>query len=536
MERWTPRERHGFVFGTAARWGALVGASEGAWVLVGPHAPVALGAKLTLGLVSVALSAGVAAVLSVLAGPFGDDTVRGVSRQVALALAALTALLVWERFGWALADASRGAALAWALAPTVVAGGVYGLLARRAEAMRAAGARRGGLASAGIAVVILAVAALASPPTHALGPSALLITTEGLRAEDVGKGVYPHVDRLAKEATTFTQAVTPSTSTAVAHAALWTDRHPLTLPMVRDDQPLPADAATLAEAARPTATTAAFVSTTALSDVGLDRGFDVFDDSFTPLPGLDRLALVRWARGVAWLRRPPTDTAEAAAAWLVAHRDGRFLLWVHLALPPSSVRDGRDQASLDAAIGEVLDALGPAADRTFVAVVGVRGARRTPGATPWAGLADDVVRVPMIVRAPNATPSKVDAQASILRVTTELAASGGWTLPGDAGAAKPTDAASLATTVLGDDGVGHARLALRQLDLKLIVDPDSKDASYYDLTLDPGETTDRSGTAPEFVLKARMSLAPELAALTRAREVASLGSWRARRLRALAEE
>jgi arylsulfatase A-like enzyme len=363
----------------------------------------------------------------------------------------------------------------------------------------------------------------------------LLITTEGVRAEDVGAGRYPHLDRLAREGTVSTQAVTPSTSSAVAHAALWTQRHPLTLPMVRDDQPLPPDAATLAQAAQPSATTAAFVSTTALSDAGLDRGFDVFDDSFAPLPGLDRLALVRWARGVAWLRRPPTDTAHAAAAWLADHRDGRFLLWVHLALPPSSVREGRDQPSLDAAIGEVIDALGPAADRTRVALVGVRGARHTPGATPWAGLADDVVRVPMIVRSPGVAGAKVDAQVSVLRAATDLALFGGWTTPGDAGAAKP-DAASLATTVLGDDGVGHARLALRQVDLKLIVDPDSQDASYYDLTLDPGETTDRSGTAPDFVVKARMSLAPELAALTRAREVPPLGSWRARRLRALAEE
>lgn len=545
MERWTPRARFGFVFEEAARLGAVAGAAEAGLVLAGAHGPDDASAAALLGVVSVVLGVGVATVLSVLAGPVGDDTVRGVSRQLALAATALVALLSWERFGWALGEASRVAAVGWAVLPLSTGAAVYLVLSRRAGLMRARSRALTWGTVALVCGVLVGAGTFVRPATRAPGPSALVITVEGVPGAAVGAGDLPRLDGLAAASVVFAHAITPSTSTGVAHAALWSDRHPLTLGLVRDDQVLPPDSATVAERARQAGlVTAAFVSTTALSDLGLDRGFDTYDDGFAPMAGLDRLALVRWLRGLRWLRRDPPATAAGAVAWLGAHQGERFLLWVHLAPPSSAVRDGGHLGSLDAAIGEVIDGLGPAASRTLVVVAGVRGARSTPGATPWAGVADEVVRVPLVLSVPGwPAPATLDGQVGLTQAGAEIAA---WlTLPPDVSAPRLTsvitDGAdglrpSRATTVIGDDGAGHTKLALRQADLKVVVDPDSQDAAYYDLSADPLEETDRSGQAPEFVLQARMSLAPELAALVRAREAPGLGGWRARRLRALAEE
>ena len=178
-------------------------------------------------------------------------------------------------------------------------------------------------------------------------PSVLLVTIDTLRRDHVS--IYGETalrttafEDLATQGVVFLDAITPLPETAPAHAALFTGRHPVRNGVLSNGGRLGKAYETLAETLRDKGyATAAFVSSIAVdSRTGLDQGFDVYDDDFTPrLRGLSEILLPRTAISLAlrsgrpmFLDRAAPDTIARALAWH-ARTSGPSLLWVHLFEP-----------------------------------------------------------------------------------------------------------------------------------------------------------------------------------------------------------
>ena len=200
-------------------------------------------------------------------------------------------------------------------------------------------------------VLVVAGAAVAAARgggvREATGSSVLLVTIDTLRRDHVS--IYGETalrttafEDLAAQGVVFLDAITPLPETAPAHAALFTGRHPVRNGVLSNGGRLGKAYETLAETLRDKGyATAAFVSSIAVdSRTGLDQGFDVYDDDFTPrLRGLSEILLPRTAISLAlrsgrpmFLDRAAPDTIARALAWHAA-TSGPSLIWVHLFEP-----------------------------------------------------------------------------------------------------------------------------------------------------------------------------------------------------------
>lgn len=170
------------------------------------------------------------------------------------------------------------------------------------------------------------MAASAAAPAPHPGPvprNFLIVTLDTTRADHLGPyGYYrqttPNLDALAEESIVFDRACSPISVTLPSHMSLFTGLHPLehgvTANARGSDEPyqLPEELVSVPELARAAGlSNAAFVGATPVKRfTGLARGFDVFDEP--------RRAM-----------RPAKATTSAALAWLQAHSQEPFFLWVH---------------------------------------------------------------------------------------------------------------------------------------------------------------------------------------------------------------
>lgn len=162
-------------------------------------------------------------------------------------------------------------------------------------------------------------------------PNVLFISLDTVRADVAYSGKMPNVERLRRQGTTFSQAISSCPLTPVSHATVFTGLQPpghgirhLLRERMRTDVP------TLAERLKEAGyATGAIVSCPGLNRwYGIDRGFDFYDDEIPRLPdGRDPLTVgdVKM-RGLA-LKRAPL-VAERAAEW-IARQDGPFFLFAH---------------------------------------------------------------------------------------------------------------------------------------------------------------------------------------------------------------
>jgi arylsulfatase A-like enzyme len=181
----------------------------------------------------------------------------------------------------------------------------------------------------GLLVLLAALPLLvgACAPDREKGPNILLVTVDTLRADHVGvygfeANTTPNLDALARRGVLFERAIAASSYTAPSHATM------LTSLFVREHSVGHSNGATrlgaeptLAMAFHDTGyDTAAFVSNVVLKRrIGLDRGFDVYDDE-TPQPELNRSFI---------FERKAEQTTESAIAWLEDRGERPWFLWVH---------------------------------------------------------------------------------------------------------------------------------------------------------------------------------------------------------------
>lgn len=329
------------------------------------------------------------------------------------------------------------------------------------------------------------------PPRRA--PNIVLISVDMLRPDHMGCYGYhrptsPRMDRLAAEGALFEQAVSSTSWTLPAHAALFTGLADSVHGCLDTDRPLHADHTTLAERLRARGyATAGFFSGPYLHPVfGLGQGFEAYEDCTSYARRSAELAAETGAVDGPEIWRASHDDVTsphvyaAVHAWLTANRRRPFFLFVHLwdvhfdFIPPPPYdtlfdpdyrgwvtgrhflndrrinRDmpARDREHLlalydgeiawtDAHVGRILDDLDALGlrDTTLVVLLsdhgseffehGLKAHRQT--------LYDEVVRIPLIVRCPGriAPGTRASAQVSIIDVAPTILELAGLDAPAD---------------------------------------------------------------------------------------------------------
>jgi arylsulfatase A-like enzyme/Flp pilus assembly protein TadD len=295
----------------------------------------------------------------------------------------------------------------------------------------------------------------------------LLITIDTLRADRVGAGITPTIDRLAASGLRFTAARAAAPLTLPSHTTimtgLWPPAHGVRENGVDRLDERHATVARLLKAAG--YRTAAFIGAFVLDRrFGLAQGFDAYDDQIPRDPtASDRLEAERPAsavidRAIAWLDRalPPDQPARPGLP------DPPFFAWIHLYdphapyTPPSeflerarhvpatspqppatetSLRYDGEVMDADAQLARVVDWIGSRhlADRTLIIVAGDHGeglgehGERTHGML----LYDSTLRVPLVVVEPGQPAGRRDDPVSLADIAPTILHAAGVTVPSE---------------------------------------------------------------------------------------------------------
>ncbi len=286
-------------------------------------------------------------------------------------------------------------------------------------------------------------------------PNILLVTIDTFRADRIGTGLAPSIDRLAAGATRFTSARTAVPLTLPSHATIHTGLLPPAHGVRENGVDVLAEAhPTMARLLKNAGyQTAAFVGAFVLDHrFGLAQGFDVYDDQIPRDPNAtERLEAERPAsavvdRALAWLeRRSPGPKGPGLPAASTGPALPAFFLWVHLYDPHAPynppqefLRPGRSPydgeiAYADSQLARVLEALRARQliDHTLVVVAGDHGeglgdhGERTHGMLVY----DSTLRVPLIIAAPGRAAATREEPVSLVDLAPTLLRAAGVTPP-----------------------------------------------------------------------------------------------------------
>lgn len=290
----------------------------------------------------------------------------------------------------------------------------------------------------------------------------MLITIDTLRADALGfagnaSAETPHLDRLAASGWVFERAHAHSVMTLPSHANLLTGQLPYEHG-VRDNAGfvLPEGVPTAAEAFSAAGfRTAAFVAAFPLdARYGLDRGFEVYDDSYPEGS----------TRGFAVAERSGGEVVAAASAWWSRNEGDPRFLWVHLyephvpyePPPPFSARFAGspylgEVAAADHYVGRLLADIVPAttASEALIVVTSDHGEGLGDHGEATHGLFayESTLAVPLVFWADALDAARIDApvrHVDVLPTMLEAAGIDVSVLPGIAGRSlwRPPDAES----------------------------------------------------------------------------------------------
>ena len=383
-------------------------------------------------------------------------------------------------------------------------------------------------------------------PEYTAHRNVVLITIDTLRADRLGRGFTPVLDRLANEGLRLTNARTAVPLTLPSHVTIMTG----TLPPVhgvRDNgmvfKPGPPTLARVFHDAG--YRTGAFVGAYVLNHIfGLADGFDVYDDRVHRDPNLGA-QLEAERRGA--------EVVDAALEWIGTAPKPLFFLWVHLYDPhapydpPAEFRakagghayDG-EVAYADAQVGRLLSTLRErgvftTGFGTMVLVAGDHGEGLGEHGEQAHGMLayDSTLRVPLIVTGP-AIPNPdtiIEGNVSLASVASFLVQVAG--LASQPSMTKGPDlwdeSETYSETQYPHAAGWHALTALTASRWKLIL---SSEPELYDVWSDFSERHNIAADRPSIVAGMTKRLG-ELSAPTSARPSAPVSAEAAERLRAL---
>ena len=288
-------------------------------------------------------------------------------------------------------------------------------------------------------------------PAPGFARDVVLVTIDTLRADAVGfagnsAAETPHLDRLAANGWVFDRAHAHSVMTLPSHANLLTGRLPYEHG-VRDNAGfvLPESIPTAAEAFGDAGfRTAAFVAAFPLdARYGLDRGFEVYDDSYPEGS----------TRGFAVAERSGEEVVAAAASWWRRHEGEPRFLWVHLYEPhvpyeppaPFAARFAGNPylgevAAADEYVGRLLEVVAPGDGDSegLVVVTSDHGEGLGDHGEATHGLFayEATLAVPLVLWARELTPARIDSpvqHVDVLPTMLEAAGIDASAVPGMAG-------------------------------------------------------------------------------------------------------
>ncbi len=247
-------------------------------------------------------------------------------------------------------------------------------------------------------------------PDRIASANILLLTLDTTRADHLGCYGYreartPNLDRLAREGVRFASAYCPAPLTLPSHTTILTGLEPFRHGVRNNGHYLPAEVKTVTETLKARGyRTAAFVSSFSVdSRFGLDRGFEVYDDTFqADLPFKTMNA-----------ERRAADTFSRFTRWLDQNYRSQFFCWVHFYDPhlpydppePFSREFGDrpydgEIAYMDVYVGRILEALEEKGilGRTIIIVAGDHGEGLGDRVELGHGvfLYEETVRVPLV--------------------------------------------------------------------------------------------------------------------------------------------
>jgi choline-sulfatase len=265
----------------------------------------------------------------------------------------------------------------------------------------------------------------------------ILISIDTLRADHLSAFGYrriatPNIDAYADHGTVFKQIECQVPLTLPSHTSLLTSTYPFQNRIEENAEPVPPGRATLASVLHSQGyRTAAFIGSVFLErQLGLDKGFDVYDspfnfEAFSPISGEMFFAGVGNQYAVRD-RRDGSLVAHAATQWLAANRGQPAFVFVHLfdlhKPYPGSSYDARIQY-VDGILGRFRQFLIREGwwDRSLVIVLSDHGEGLGDHGEDSHGyfIYESTIHVPLIVHFPaNAPthPSLIDEPAGLIDV------------------------------------------------------------------------------------------------------------------------
>jgi arylsulfatase A-like enzyme len=176
---------------------------------------------------------------------------------------------------------------------------------------------------------------------------------------------------------------------------------------------------------------------------------------------------------------------------------------------------------VDSLVGGLLKAVASTADHTIVVFTADHGEQLGEHGIDFhhRGLFDEVIRVPLFLRAPGLSPGVVAQQVrlmDLLPTMLELIHVEGPERTEGGSLLELVDGrreAAMSCTLLGRTPDGKGRLlGLRTAEAKWVVDPESNEHALFDLLRDPGETRDVASDQIEVVEQVRALVDREIRA------------------------
>lgn len=271
---------------------------------------------------------------------------------------------------------------------------------------------------------------------HAAGTPVILISIDTLRADHLSAYGYrklqtPHIDSFAHDGTLFTDADAQIPLTLPSHMALFTSTYPFETRVEENGERVPGGLPTLAAILRDHGyKTAAFIGSCLLNrEMGLDRGFDLYDSPFHIESGAaENPYSVR-------VRRDGALVIRAARQWLDANRGQPVFAFLHLfdlhspySAPAAAGRSGAtgydaELAYVDQLMGRLRDALeqGGWWDRSLVILLSDHGESLGDHGEASHGyfIYQSTLHVPLLIHWPTGSgdhPARVTQPAGLMDV------------------------------------------------------------------------------------------------------------------------